>query len=79
MAEQHAHAGAHSRIIQVYGNGNVVGNQPYLSLRTPSFLPRAMSGTPGNEAALLVPGAGATAFVGREAIIASFVCLGSFS
>jgi hypothetical protein len=72
MPEQHATAGAHSRIIQVFGNGNVVGNQPYLSLRVPSFAP-SRAAAPGNEAALLGPGAGVTTFVGREKVLASFV------
>ncbi len=73
MPEQQASAGAHSRIIQIFGNGNVVGNQPYLSLRVPSLLPRPLSATSRNEAALLGPGAGVTTFVGREKILASFM------
>jgi hypothetical protein len=74
MPEQQATAGAHSQIIQVFGNGNVIGSQPYLSLRVPSLKPScAVPGVHGGEASLLGPGAGATAFVGREAICASFV------
>ena len=73
MPEQQATAGTHSRIIQIFGDGNVVGSQPYLSLRVPSLLPRSLSATSGNEAALLGPGAGVTAFVGREELLASFV------
>ena len=74
MPEQQATAGAHSRIIQVFGDGNVIGSQPYLSLRVPSLKPScAVPGVHGGEASLLGPGAGATAFVGREEICASFV------
>lgn len=71
--QQQAQAGDNARIIQIYGDNNYVGDSPHLFI-TPLPPARPAPTEPAkDEASLLRPVVEATAFAGREQLLADFV------
>ena len=72
--QQQAQAGDNARIIQIIGDNNVVGDGPHLFI-TPLPPTRPAPTEPAkDEASLLRPVVEVTDFVGREPLLAEFVC-----
>lgn len=71
--QQQANASDYSRIIQIVGDNNVVGDSPHLFICPLPPVRSVPAGPAKDEASLLRPVVEATAFVGREQLLADFV------
>lgn len=70
---QQAQAGTNARIIQIFGDNNIVGDRPHLTIHCPQQERPSITVPAQDEAALLRPGAEAAEFAGRSDILNDFV------